>query len=160
LKRRLTVKLVSGSHDTEIRVWSIDTWACGCYLEYCNAIGHYEGVICLVMHGGTLLSSSNDHTIKVWSTGTWACEYTPEGHNGAVNCLAVHTREHSKSILTARRDRGAGRVCPVIFLFLCRKKRNLPFLLGRAFCTLAARLWQVHAGARARRRREVNQGAL
>jgi hypothetical protein len=69
----------------------------------------------------------------------------------------------------ARRDRGGrgdtaqnaliGRVNPIIFLFLCRKKRTIA-IFARAFCTLAARLWQVRAGARTRRRREVNQGAL
>jgi hypothetical protein len=33
-------------------------------------------------------------------------------------------------------------------------------IFARAFCTLAARLWQARASARVRQRREVNQGAL
>jgi hypothetical protein len=45
-----------------------------------------------------------------------------------------------------------------IFLFLSQKE-ILPFLLEQ-FSLSQAQLWQLGAGARVRRRREVNQGAL
>ena len=78
-------KLVSGSADDTIKVWSTDTWACERTLE-----GHRNAVISLVMHGDNLISSSSDHTIKVWSIDTWACERTLEGHSGAVLSLLVY----------------------------------------------------------------------
>jgi WD40 repeat protein len=56
-------KLISGSPDSTIKVWSTDTWACERTLE-----GHTDGVISLVIHGDKLLSGSNGPTIKVWGS--------------------------------------------------------------------------------------------
>jgi hypothetical protein len=64
-------KLIRGSVDNTIKVWSTDTWTCERTLE-----GHNDTVYSLLMHGDTLISGSNDNTIKVWSTNTWTCELT------------------------------------------------------------------------------------
>jgi F-box and WD-40 domain protein CDC4 len=58
-------KLISGSNDSHIKVWSTDTWVCEHTLE-----GHSNDVVSLVLHGNKLLSGSDDSTIEVWSTDT------------------------------------------------------------------------------------------
>jgi hypothetical protein len=83
--------------------------------------------------------------------------------------VAPRLRYHGKSIPrkeTARGDRGdtapralIGRVCPIIFLF-CAQKEFLAIFARAFFDSRSAILWQVRAGARVRRCREVNQGAL
>jgi WD40 repeat protein len=78
-------KMISGSGDNTIKVWSTDTWACERTLE-----GHTGYVFSVVVHGDKLLSGSIDTTIKVWSTDTWACERTLEGHSNFVFSLVVH----------------------------------------------------------------------
>jgi WD40 repeat protein len=77
-------KIISGSHDNTIKVWSTDTWTCECTLE-----GHDGDVCSLVMHGDKLISGSYDNTIKVWSTDTWACERTLEVGRDAM-ALVIH----------------------------------------------------------------------
>jgi WD40 repeat protein len=54
-------KLISGSRDHTIKVWSTDTWACERTLE-----GHTNSVTSLVVHGDKLFSGSGDETVKVW----------------------------------------------------------------------------------------------
>jgi F-box/WD-40 domain protein 7 len=78
-------KLISGSYDNTIKVWSTDTWACERTLE-----GHDDYVRSLVVHGDKLFSGSDDRTIKVWSMDTWACERTLEGHDHFVTSLVLH----------------------------------------------------------------------
>jgi WD40 repeat protein len=78
-------KLISGSDDCTIKVWSTDTWTCERTLE-----GHTGGVDCLVVHGDKLISGSSDNTIKVWSTDTWTCERTILGHDNIVWSLVIY----------------------------------------------------------------------
>jgi WD40 repeat protein len=52
-------KLISGSDDWTIKVWSTDTWTCERTLE-----GHDGKVYSLVVHGDKLISGSSDQTIK------------------------------------------------------------------------------------------------
>jgi hypothetical protein len=59
-------KLISGSEDRMIKVWSTDTWTCERTLE-----GHANALLSLVVHGDKLISGSIDCTIKEWSTDTW-----------------------------------------------------------------------------------------
>jgi WD40 repeat protein len=55
-------KLISGSYDNKIKVWSTDTWTCERTLE-----GHGDdSVYSLVVHGDKLLSGGYDQTVKVW----------------------------------------------------------------------------------------------
>jgi hypothetical protein len=78
-------KLISGSSDGTMKVWSTDTWVCERTLE-----GHNAVVISLVVHGDKLISGLAETTIKVWKTDTWACERTLQGHIGGVNSLVMH----------------------------------------------------------------------
>jgi WD40 repeat protein len=78
-------KLISGSNDHTIKVWSTDTWTCERTLE-----GHTNSVFSLMLHGDKLLSCSADNTIKVWSTDTWTCERTLEGHTEWVMSMVMH----------------------------------------------------------------------
>jgi WD40 repeat protein len=78
-------KLISGSMDSTIKVWSTDTWTCERTLE-----GHTNAVMSLVMHGDKLISGSTDKTIKIWNTDTWTCERTLEGHGATVPSLVMH----------------------------------------------------------------------
>jgi WD40 repeat protein len=64
-------KLISGSADELISVWSTNNWTHASALR-----GHDGAVYSLVVHGDNLLSCSGDSTIKVWSTNTWVCERT------------------------------------------------------------------------------------
>jgi WD40 repeat protein len=54
-------KLISGSKDHTIKVWSTDTWTCEHTLE-----GHNESI--LKVHGGKLISGSNGSMIRVWGS--------------------------------------------------------------------------------------------
>jgi WD40 repeat protein len=56
-------KLLSGSQDSTIKVWSTDTWACERTLE-----GHGDAVNRLIVHGNNLISGSGDNTIKIWGS--------------------------------------------------------------------------------------------
>jgi E3 ubiquitin-protein ligase TRAF7 len=56
-------KLISGSADGMIKVWSTDTWTCERTLD-----AHNGTVFSLVMHGDKLISGSNDRTLKVWGS--------------------------------------------------------------------------------------------
>jgi hypothetical protein len=78
-------KLISGSNDNTIKVWSTDTWTCERTLE-----DHTNAVHSLVVHGDKLISGSQDNTIKIWSTDTWTCERTLEGHGASVYSLVMH----------------------------------------------------------------------
>jgi WD40 repeat protein len=53
--------LISGSHDSTIKVWGINSWTCERTLE-----GHTRAVTSLVVHGDKLISGSSDNMIKVW----------------------------------------------------------------------------------------------
>jgi WD40 repeat protein len=55
-------KLLSGSCDNTINVWSTDTWTCERTLE-----AHDGDVECMVIHGEKLMSGSDDCTTKVCS---------------------------------------------------------------------------------------------
>jgi len=59
--------LVSGSRDTTLRVWDLDTGACRHVMR-----GHSDSVRCLALHGSYAISGSYDHTVRVWNyqTGT------------------------------------------------------------------------------------------
>lgn len=62
-------KLVSGSMDKSIRVWSTETWACERVLQEGH---HTSGVIALLCAGDeeSLISGSLDKTMRVWRDPT------------------------------------------------------------------------------------------
>jgi WD40 repeat protein len=93
-------KVVSGYHDTRIRVWDVETGALEATLG-----GHRCTVSGLAVHGDRLLSASWDGTIRAWALGTWALLQTVDcfgqGMGDSIECLAV-----SRSQLVSGADRG------------------------------------------------------
>ena len=81
---------VSGSTDTSIKVWDLDTqpgWSSiGCKV---TMIGHHDTVRCVQMHTkeDAVVSGSYDATMKVWCLKTGTCKQTLRGHDGRVLCL-------------------------------------------------------------------------
>ncbi len=76
-------KLISGSHDSTIKIWDLETGACTQTLQ-----GHQDGVFCLALAEGKLISGSHDKTIKIWDLETGACTQTLHGHQSTVYSLA------------------------------------------------------------------------
>ncbi len=77
-------KLISGSEDSNIKIWDLETGACTQTLQ-----GHDHFVYSLAFAEGKLISGSFDHTIKIWDLETGACTQTLQGHQGRVFCLIV-----------------------------------------------------------------------
>lgn len=55
-----TEKVVSGSYDNTLKIWSLKSGECSHTLR-----GHIAHVLCLQFHCNTLVSGSADKTIKV-----------------------------------------------------------------------------------------------
>ena len=66
-------KLISGSSDNTIKIWSTTTWICERTLT-----DHTDDVdaLALTPDGRKLLSGSDDMTVKIWDTASWVCERT------------------------------------------------------------------------------------
>ncbi|KAJ8599737.1 hypothetical protein CTAYLR_003413 [Chrysophaeum taylorii] len=79
--RSMPFKLLSGSDDAKIHVWSTRTWT----LEH--TLTHSDEIWALAIVGDSLISGSVDHTIKVWRTSDWVCERTLQAHDGP--CYAL-----------------------------------------------------------------------
>lgn len=62
-----TEKVVSGSYDNTLKIWSLKSGECSHTLR-----GHIAHVLCLQFHCNTLVSGSADKTIKVWQPVTVA----------------------------------------------------------------------------------------
>lgn len=71
--------LVTGSYDSTIKVWNIDT---GEVLR--TLTGHTMGIRCLQLDDSKLISGSMDHTLKVWNWRTGECLSTFQGHSKGV----------------------------------------------------------------------------
>ncbi|KAH7329457.1 WD domain-containing protein [Stachybotrys elegans] len=75
--------LATGSYDTTIRIWNIDTGNCIRVLR-----GHTNPVRALQFDGSKLISGSFDKTIKIWNLETGECVSTLQGHTDGV--VSVH----------------------------------------------------------------------
>ncbi|KAK9452212.1 quinon protein alcohol dehydrogenase-like superfamily [Limtongia smithiae] len=75
--------LITGSYDTTVRVWDIET---GKLLRILT--GHVRGVRALRFDDGKLVTGSMDCTIKVWDYRTGDCVSTLRGHTDGV--LSLH----------------------------------------------------------------------
>ena len=75
-------KLVSGSVDGTIRVWSLHRPVCEAMLE-----GHTDWVRCLHTRGTTVVSGSDDGTIRFWDMERRTCVNVLQTHS--VNCLQL-----------------------------------------------------------------------
>ncbi|CAF1612927.1 unnamed protein product, partial [Adineta ricciae] len=78
-------RIVSGSDDNTLKIWSVATGKCDQTL-----IGHNGGVWCSEMTDELIVSGSTDRTIRVWNIGTGVCQHILYGHTSTVRCLALH----------------------------------------------------------------------
>mmetsp|Transcript_31240 Transcript_31240/g.71915 ORF Transcript_31240/g.71915 Transcript_31240/m.71915 type:complete len:538 (+) Transcript_31240:34-1647(+) len=81
--------LFSGSWDTTVRVWDVQTVRCIAVLE-----GHEDSILCLATGGSRVYSGSADKNIRIWSCDkiaakTDACVGFLSGHKGGVTALLV-----------------------------------------------------------------------
>ncbi|ELT88931.1 hypothetical protein CAPTEDRAFT_142339, partial [Capitella teleta] len=60
--------VLSGSYDTSIRKWSMETGKC---LKIFH--GHRDTINCIQLHGDMAASGSKDHTCKVWNIDSMEC---------------------------------------------------------------------------------------
>lgn len=74
--------LITGSYDTTVKVWCVETGALIRTLE-----GHRLGVRALMFDDTKLITGSLDHTIRIWNYRTGQCVCTFRGHENKV--LAV-----------------------------------------------------------------------
>ena len=59
-------KIISGSLDSTIKVWNLDTGYCLSTLDWMTSEGHTGVIRCLQADTWRIVSSSDDKTIKVW----------------------------------------------------------------------------------------------
>ncbi|KAJ1349064.1 F-box/WD repeat-containing protein 7 [Parelaphostrongylus tenuis] len=83
--------LVSGSRDTTLRAWNIETGMCEQYLT-----GHVAAVRCVQfdLDDGRIVSGAYDFTVKVWDFETGICIYTLTGHTNRVYSLLLDARRN------------------------------------------------------------------
>ena len=74
--------LATGSYDSTIRIWDIDTGECIQTLR-----GHTLGIRALQFDDNKLISGSLDKTLKVWNWRTGECISTYQGHTEGVVAL-------------------------------------------------------------------------
>ncbi|AOW05450.1 WD40-repeat-containing domain protein [Yarrowia lipolytica] len=79
--------LVSGSYDTTVRVWSINTGKCKFVLS-----GHHKRVYAAVLdhQRNRCISGSLDWNVRVWCLESGSCLYTLEGHTSLVGLLDLN----------------------------------------------------------------------
>lgn len=78
-------RIVSGSDDNTLKVWSAVTGKC-----LRTLIGHTGGVWSSQMAGNVIISGSTDRTLKVWNAETGQCLHTLYGHTSTVRCMHLH----------------------------------------------------------------------
>ncbi|XP_011499604.1 PREDICTED: F-box/WD repeat-containing protein 7 [Ceratosolen solmsi marchali] len=78
-------RIVSGSDDNTLKVWSAVTGKC-----LRTLCGHTGGVWSSQMSGTTVISGSTDRTLKVWNAETGECIHTLFGHTSTVRCMHLH----------------------------------------------------------------------
>ncbi|CAH1778095.1 unnamed protein product [Owenia fusiformis] len=75
-------RIVSGSDDNTLKVWSALTGKC-----LRTLVGHTGGVWSSQMQGNVIISGSTDRTLKVWNADTGQCTHTLYGHTSTVRCM-------------------------------------------------------------------------
>ena len=68
------VHVVSGSLDTSIRVWDVETGSCKHTL-----MGHQSLTSGMELRGNLLVSGNADSTVKIWDVQTGQCLLTLSG---------------------------------------------------------------------------------
>lgn len=78
-------RIVSGSDDNTLKVWSATTGKC-----LRTLVGHTGGVWSSQMSGSIIISGSTDRTLKVWDAESGVCIHTLYGHTSTVRCMHLH----------------------------------------------------------------------
>ncbi|XP_058831313.1 F-box/WD repeat-containing protein 7 isoform X2 [Topomyia yanbarensis] len=78
-------RIVSGSDDNTLKVWSAITGKC-----LRTLVGHTGGVWSSQMAGNIIISGSTDRTLKVWNAETGQLLHTLYGHTSTVRCMHLH----------------------------------------------------------------------
>lgn len=80
-------RIVSGSDDNTLKVWSAVTGKC-----LRTLVGHTGGVWSSQMsaEGNIIISGSTDRTLKVWDAESGLCKHTLFGHTSTVRCMHLH----------------------------------------------------------------------
>jgi F-box/WD-40 domain protein 7 len=78
-------RIVSGSDDNTLKVWSAVTGKC-----LRTLVGHTGGVWSSQMSGNLIISGSTDRTLKVWEADSGLCKHTLYGHTSTVRCMHLH----------------------------------------------------------------------
>ena len=82
-------RIVSGSDDNTLKVWSATTGKCLKTLT-----GHTGGVWSSQMQGNIIISGSTDRTLKVWNAESGQCLHTLYGHTSTVRCMHLHGNKY------------------------------------------------------------------
>ena len=77
-------RIVSGSHDSTVRVWSAATGLLSDVLK-----GHTDSVRCVAIDGEKIASGSDDRTVRVWHAGTGELIRVLTGHDSSVMRVAI-----------------------------------------------------------------------
>jgi hypothetical protein len=85
-------RVVSGSYDTTIRVWNVETGGCIHTLE-----GHNDSVksVALSLDGTWIASGSgsysenSDNTVRIWNAASGECTGTFKGHTKKINSVVI-----------------------------------------------------------------------
>nr|POF07032.1 putative e3 ubiquitin ligase complex scf subunit sconb [Quercus suber] len=75
--------LISGSYDTTIKVWDVNTGD-----ELRTLKGHTSGIRCLQFDDTKLMTGSLDHTLRLWNWRTGQCLRTFHAHTDGI--LSLH----------------------------------------------------------------------
>jgi len=78
-------RIVSGSDDNTLKVWSAMTGKC-----LRTLVGHTGGVWSSQMASNIIVSGSTDRTLKVWNAESGTCVHTLYGHTSTVRCMHLH----------------------------------------------------------------------
>lgn len=81
-------RIVSGSDDNTLSVWSAITGKCLRTLR-----GHTGGVWSSQMSANIIISGSTDRTLKVWNADNGSCIHTLSGHTSTVRCMHLHEKK-------------------------------------------------------------------
>lgn len=81
-------RIVSGSDDNTLKVWSAVTGKC-----LRTLIGHTGGVWSSQMSTNIIISGSTDRTLKVWNADNGECIHTLTGHTSTVRCMHLHEKK-------------------------------------------------------------------
>ncbi|XP_073950502.1 F-box and WD-40 domain protein 7 [Choristoneura fumiferana] len=78
-------RILSGSDDTTLKVWSAITGKC-----LRTLVGHSGGVWSSQMVGDLVISGSTDRTLRVWNAKTGHCQKVLAGHTSTVRCMHLY----------------------------------------------------------------------